>query len=99
MNWPSAIRAMFGVVAVDVHATCLLHWYIGTAWLYMYMSVVPSRCGYEMIRVYIHVHMYNHACVCAHLCDGKLAIAPDNTSSCVCIHMYVCSLLHVQCCA
>ena len=39
--------------------------------------------------------IYNHACVCAHLCDGKLAIAPDNTSSCVCIHMYMCSLLHV----
>jgi hypothetical protein len=58
----------------------------------MYIHVHEcSRRGYEIIRV----HMYNHACVCAHLCDGKLAIAPDNTSSCVCIHMYVCSLLHV----
>ena len=52
----------------------------------MYIHVHEcSRRGYEIIRV----HMYNHACVCAHLCDGKLAIAPDKTSSCVRIHMYV----------
>ena len=58
----------------------------------MYIHVHEcSRRGYEIIRV----HMYNHACVCAHLCDGKLAIAPDKTSSCVRIHMYVFSLLHV----
>ena len=68
------------ICAVNVHATCLLHWYIGTAWVQhvMYIHVhesVPSHCGYgiirvyEMIRVYIRVHMYNHVCVCAHLCD------------------------------
>ena len=56
------------------------------------MSIHVHECcrrGYEIIRV----HMYKHACVCAHLCDGKLAIAPDKTSSCVRIHMY--ALVHV----
>ena len=56
---------------MDVHATCLLHWYIGTACIYMYMSVAAVAIRLSDIRV----HMYNHACVCAHLCDGKLAIA------------------------
>ena len=79
------------ICAVDVHATCLLHWYIGTACIYMYMSVAAVAIRLSDIRV----HMYNHACVCAHLCDGILAIAPDKTSSCVRIHMYVFSLLHV----
>ena len=56
------------ICAVEVDATCLLHLYIGTAWvqhvmyMYMYMSVVPSCCGYGVIRVYIRVHMCIRVC-------------------------------------
>ena len=86
------------ICAVNIHATCLLHWYIGTAWVQHVMYIHVHECSTkpwddQSLHTSAHVQSCDVYVPTSVTCN--VAIAPDNTSSCVCIHMYVYSIVHV----